>query len=187
VNPRILGIGLETKIRGFESGSEGKFCWILPCWRWVLVQFGGRKQASCIVFHHEWLIGYLTARQHRKVNVCHHCVPTAGEGNRLSWLRMANEIQSIIPHVTQCNTDCSKTLQLHKRNNRQSNRMTYLPIITLALSPIPSQIPHTLFDIYNFNRCGCSLTLCPCKTVHNWTSNCAPTHEVGFRHDKKTI
>jgi len=30
-----------------------------------------------------------------------------------------------------------------KRNNRLSNRMTYLLIITLA----PSPIPHTLFDI----------------------------------------
>jgi len=28
-------------------------------------------------------------------------------------------------------------------------------------SPIPSQIPYTLFDIYNFTWCGCSLTSCP--------------------------
>jgi len=28
-------------------------------------------------------------------------VPTAGEGNWLRWLRMANEIQYIIPYVPQ--------------------------------------------------------------------------------------
>jgi len=51
-------------------------------------------------------------------------VPTAGEGNRLSRLRMDHEIQCIISHVTQqqCNTVCSKTLQLHKRKDRLSNR-----------------------------------------------------------------
>jgi len=36
-----------------------------------------------------------------------------------------------------------KIFQLHKRNNWLSNLMTYLLIITLALSPKPSQ---TLFD-----------------------------------------
>jgi len=34
----------------------------------------------------------------------------------------------------------SKTLQLLKRNNQLSNRITYLLIITLEPSPIPSQI-----------------------------------------------
>jgi len=65
------------------------------------------------------------------------------------WLRMSNEIQCILPYVirSQCNTVHSKTLQLHKRNNRLSHRMTYLLIILLAPSPIPSQIPHTVFDI----------------------------------------
>jgi len=52
-------------------------------------------------------------------------VPAAGEGHRLSRLRMANGIQCTMPHVTrqQCNTVCSKTLQSHKRKNRQSNRL----------------------------------------------------------------
>jgi len=39
-----------------------------------------------------------------------------------------------------------------KRNNWLSNRMTYLLIIMLVPSPIPSQIPHTLFEMYNFTR-----------------------------------
>jgi len=53
---------------------------------------------------------------------------TAEEGNRLSLLRMDNEIQCILPYVTrqQCNTVHSKPLQLHKRNKRLSNRKTYL-------------------------------------------------------------
>jgi len=38
----------------------------------------------------------LTALQHRKVNLCQ----TVGVWNRLSRLRMANEIQRIIPYVT---------------------------------------------------------------------------------------
>jgi len=55
-------------------------------------------------------------------------VPTAG--NRLSRPRMANGIKCIITYVTrkQCNTVHSKTLQLPVRNNRLSNRMTYLLI-----------------------------------------------------------
>jgi len=47
--------------------------------------------------------------------------------------------------------------------------MTYLPIITLAPSPIPSQIPHTLFDIISL---GVDAVLChdqdTCKTIQ-WT------------------
>jgi len=40
--------------------------------------------------------------------------------------------------------------------NRLSDRMTYLPIITLAPSPIPSQTDPTHPIQYNFTRCGCS-------------------------------
>jgi len=40
-----------------------------------------------------WLIGCLTARQHRKVNLCQ----LREEGKRLSRLRIANEIQSTLP------------------------------------------------------------------------------------------
>jgi len=41
-------------------------------------------------------------------------------------------------------TDHSESLQLHKRNNRFSNSMTYSPMISLASSPIPSQSPRTV-------------------------------------------
>jgi len=40
----------------------------------------------------------------------------------------------------------SKTLQLHNHNNRLSYHMTYLLIITLAPTPIPSHIPHIPID-----------------------------------------
>jgi len=92
-----------------------------------------------------WLVGCLTARQHKKANLCQ----LWGEENRLRRLRMAREIQCIIPYVTRykCNTVHSKTLQLHKLNNRLYNRMTYLLIMTLSPSPIPSQVLNTLFDI----------------------------------------
>jgi len=40
--------------------------------------------------------------------------------------------------------------KIHKYNNRLSNRMTYLLIMTLAPLPIPSQISHTLFDQISF-------------------------------------
>jgi len=71
-------------------------------------------------------------------------VPSAGERNRLSRLRVANEIQCVLFYVTRYVT---RYTQLHERNNQLFNRMTYLLIITLAPSPIPSQIPRTLFDI----------------------------------------
>jgi len=41
-----------------------------------------------------WLSGCLMACQHTKVNLCQL------QGNQLSQLRMANEIQCIIPYVT---------------------------------------------------------------------------------------
>jgi len=67
-------------------------------------------------------------------------VPTAsaGKGNWLKQIRIANEIQCTIPYVTRykCNTVHDKTLQLHKHNNRLSNRITYLLIITLLLIKI---------------------------------------------------
>jgi len=73
----------------------------------------------------------------------------------------------IFGHITkgnmQCNTIHSKTFQLHKRNNRLSNQMTNLLIITLAFSLIPM----TLFDIISL---GVDAVLChdqtTCKIVH---------------------
>jgi len=59
--------------------------------------------------------------------------------------------------------------------------MTYLLIILLVPSPIPSQIPHTLFDIYNFTWCGCRLTPCPgyiYKTVHNCAHSKMSQHKI---------
>jgi len=109
-----------------------------------------------------WLIDCLTARQHRKVNLCQL-------RGRETSSRIANETQRTTPHVTwqQCNTVHSKTLQPHKRNNRLSNRMTNLLTIMSVPSPIPSQIPHTLFDIISL---GVGAVLChdkdTCKTVH---------------------
>jgi len=83
----------------------------------------------------------------------------------------------------------SKTLPLHKRNNRPSNRMTYLLIITLATLPIPSQIPHTVFDIISL---GVDAVLChdqdTCKTVHTCARSKMPQHNIVnnvwlFTHD----
>jgi len=110
-------------------------------------------------------------------------VPTAGERNRLSRLRMANEIQCILTYVTrwQCNTVHSKTLQLHKRNNRLSIRMTYLPIITSAHLPIPSQTRHTLFEIISL---GVDAILChdqdTCKTIHTCSRSKMPQDNSYF-------
>jgi len=60
---------------------------------------------------------------------------------------MANEIQRTIPYVTQMQSDtvCSRKLQLHKRNNRRSNRMTYY--IMSEPSPTQRKISNTLFNI----------------------------------------
>jgi len=59
--------------------------------------------------------------------------------------------------------------------NRLSNRMTYLLIITLAPSPIPSQIPHTLFDTISH---GVDAVSChdqdTCKTVHTCARSIMP-------------
>jgi len=67
-------------------------------------------------------------------------VPTAG-GVKLA--QAAKDGQRDTRHITLRYTitiehSSQKTIHLHKRNNRLSNRMTYLPIITLAPSPIPS-------------------------------------------------
>jgi len=48
-------------------------------------------------------------------------VPTAGEGNRLSWLRMTNEIQYILSYVTRKQGNVFTVKHLHKRNNRLCN------------------------------------------------------------------
>jgi len=79
------------------------------------------------------------------------CDTWGGEVNRFSRLRMANELRDTEHTITlryTITTVTSKTLQLHNRNNRLSNCMTYLLIITLEPSPIPNwQKPHTLFVI----------------------------------------
>jgi len=59
------------------------------------------------------------------------------------WLRMANKIQCI-KNVTQFSVKS-------KHNNWLSNHRTYLLIITLAPSPIPSKIPHILFEIISLD------------------------------------
>jgi len=80
------------------------------------------KQFNCLA---EWLNGWLfNGKSTQKGQV----MPTAGEEND-------NNV-----------TLFTITVQLHKRNNRLSNRMTYLLIIKLAPLPIPSHIPHTLFN-----------------------------------------
>jgi len=104
----------------------------------------------------DWLIDWLfngTSTQKGQFE------PTAGKGIRL---KSAKDGERDTMHKTSRYTItivCSKTLQLHKRNNQLSNRgLTCLLIRWLAPSPMPRKIPHTLFDIYKFIRCGCSLT-----------------------------
>jgi len=110
----------------------------------------------------DWLFNGMSTRKGQFVT-------NAGEWNQFSRARMAKEIQCILPYVTwkQCNTVHRITPQLHKSNNRLSNIMTYLLIITHAPSPIPSQIPHTLFDIISLRV---DAVLCHdqaiCRTVH---------------------
>jgi len=67
--------------------------------------------------------------------------------------------------------------------------MTYLLIITLAPSPIPSKIPHTLFDIISL---GVDSVLCydqdTCKTVHTCARRKMPQYNIVnnvklFSHD----
>jgi len=57
--------------------------------------------------------------------------------------------------------------------------MTYLLIITLAPSPIPSQIPHTLFDIISLDV---DAVLCndqdTRKTVHTCARSKMPQHNI---------
>jgi len=48
-----------------------------------------------------------------------------------------NTMHNTLLYTITINTVHGQTLQLHKRNNRQSNQMTYLRIITLAPLPIP--------------------------------------------------
>jgi len=103
-------------------------------------------------------------------------VPTAGrETDLVGRLRMANEIQCILSYVTQqqCNTVHSKTLQLHKRNNRLSNPMTYFLIIQFAnIKPDPT---HPIQ--YNFTLCGCSF-MSWCTLTPDNRYNCAFTTPV---------
>jgi len=57
--------------------------------------------------------------------------------------------------------------------------MTYLLSITLALSSIPSQIPHTLFDIISI---GVDAVLChdqdTCKPAHTCAHGKMPQHYI---------
>jgi len=71
-------------------------------------------------------------------------VSSVGEGNWLSRRRMANEIQCILPYVTQCNTVHSKTLQLHERNNWLSNRMNYCLYYILIRHRVSFALPPSI-------------------------------------------
>jgi len=78
------------------------------------------------------------ARKHRKVNVCQL------RGGKLA--HVAKDGQRDTMHTTLRYINNNVT-QFTVTQMQLSNHMTYLLIITLAHSPIPSQIPHTLFDI----------------------------------------
>jgi len=81
-------------------------------------------------------------------------VPTAG-GDYLSRLRMANEIQCTLPYVTplQDNNVTQFTVKHSSYMNATTGYLrTYLLSNTLAPSPIPSQIPLTLFDIISLGE-----------------------------------
>jgi len=64
-------------------------------------------------------------------------------------------------------------------NIRLSNQMTYLHIITLPPSPIPSQIPHTLIDKILLDV---DAVLChgqdTCKTVHTCARSKMPQYNI---------
>jgi len=57
--------------------------------------------------------------------------------------------------------------------------MTYMLIITLANAPIPSQIPHTLFDIISL---GVDAVIChdqdTWKTVHTCVHSKMPQYNI---------
>jgi len=54
------------------------------------------------VHRQDWLVGWLVGRLLNGMSTQKgQFVPTAGEGNRLCQLRMANDIQCILPYVTQ--------------------------------------------------------------------------------------
>jgi len=91
----------------------------------------------------EWLVDRcLTARQHRKVNLCQQRrgtpAQTAKDGQR-------DTMQDTLIYTM--TMEHSITLQLHKHNNWLSNHMTYfLNIVTFA----PSPTQHALFQVISF-------------------------------------
>jgi len=102
----------------------------------------------------------LTARQHIKVNLCklrgkETCSVGYGWPTRYNayYLKLHdnNVTQFAVKHYSYTNATTGYLI----------DDFAYLLINTSAPSPIPSQIPHTLFDINNFTRCRCSLTSCP--------------------------
>jgi len=63
-------------------------------------------------------------------------------------------MNNTLRYIHQRNTVHIKTLQLHKRKNRISNRMTYL-LLHWRFANTKPDITHPIR--YNFTRCGCSL------------------------------
>jgi len=99
-----------------------------------------------------WLIGCLMACQHRKFNLCQ-----LGGRKPVRSVKDGQRDTMLIPHVTrkQCNTVCSKTLQLHKRNSRLFSRW-----LTCVFTNTKPDHTHPIWYLL-FHSGRCSLTSCP--------------------------
>jgi len=108
------------------------------------------------------LVGWLFNERH--VNTERSLCANCGCGNRLSRLRMTNEIQCILPYDAQqqCITVHSKTLQLRKRSNRLSiwsnDLLAYYYVFSAFANTKPDPTHHIR---YNFTRCRCSFMSWP--------------------------
>jgi len=113
------------------------------------------------VIHIDWLIDWLidwcfngTSTQKGQF------VPTAGVGNRLSRLRMANEIQCIIPYVIrqQCNTEIPPIVNTGtERDKILSWRLGVKTIHTVFLK---------LHVISKSIQCSSNLSKSSCRAAH---------------------
>jgi len=113
----------------------------------------------------DWLIDWLFNTER---SICANC--GGGKPARVAKDAQWDTMHNILRYTKTINTGHSKTLQLHQRNNQLSNRMTYLLIITLAPSPIPSQIPHTLFDIISIISFGVDMMSVRLFSCVHWQS-----------------